>query len=534
LVVTDSFARNDAMLTIANFEANYYLPQGVPDRMAAQKRLDGLVARLPSVLNGRLRPPASDETAVYRIRHLQLDLWVDALDMADSTIAHNWSRLLLHAVTRALLYGGPGDVVRYDNHAHFLAAFLGDLLNGTAWSRWMYAEFAPLSGLPVGQVTAQLLAPRPELLSPVAVILQRGRQLERLLQALRPADVELIWQRGLGFDPPDTTWRPPAELLTTVLQAVGAGAALETATGDWQRNLLRLYLAVTLVHPKLAGNTVVAGIIHHLARLHLLWQKRPSPPLWAALVRQEIDSPSPLDELLAGLDGELAAVSDWLRVALATPTGRAYLAQLTPAVVPHDVTAGEEAAATKQKPRRMITSFSGLAFLLPIMRDIWPHEWLDAAGRYQVLLAALGKARQPLAWRDVAVSWLAGLIPREEEQARTAPVDWPDVAQWTDADELANAAEHAAGHLGPLPGSAVTLLVLRRFAAGLRGFTESSPGYLAQQFITLPGQIHADDESIHVHLNQAPLGVVLRMAGRDGEQGPVPWLADRLLVIHLP
>jgi hypothetical protein len=48
------------------------------------------------------------------------------------------------------------------------------------------------------------------LLRPVAEYLQQSRQLERLIQALRPADVELIWQRGLGFRPPDASWRPPA------------------------------------------------------------------------------------------------------------------------------------------------------------------------------------------------------------------------------------------------------------------------------------------------------------------------------------
>ncbi len=546
------------MLTIADFEANYYLPQGAPGRMATQKRLDGVMARLPDVLNGRLHSPTSDETAVYRIRHLQLDLWVDALGMTDRDIAHNWGRLLLHAVTRALLYGGPGDVMRYDNPAHFLAAFLSDSLNGTAWSRWMYAEFMPLRGLPIGQVTAQLLAPRPELLDRVAEYLRRGRQLERLLQELRPADVALIWQRGLGFDPPDASWRPSTDLLTDVLQALGIGTPLETTAGGWQRNLLRLYLAVTLAQPKLAGNTAVASIIHHLVRLHQLWWKRPSPLLWAALARQEIDSPAALDAVLAGLDGELTAARDWLRVALATPTGRAYLAQLTPTIVPPDVVADRESATTQQqpqhafqpafsaafvageatttqqKPRRMVTSFGGLAFLLPVMCDLRLHKWLDAVGRYQLLLATLGRVRHPLAWGDTAVSWLAGLAPHEEKQARTAPVDWPDIAQRADANELAASAEQAADHLGTLPGSGVALLVLRRFAAGLRGFAESSPGYLARQFINLPGQLHVDDKSIHVHLSRAPLGVVLHMAGRDGEQGMIPWLNGRRLTIHLP
>jgi hypothetical protein len=521
------------LLTIADLEANYYLPQGTPDRVATQKRLDGIVARLPDVLNGRLRPATSDGTAVYRIRHLELDLWVDALGMAEGVIAHNWGRLLLQAVTHTLLYGGPGDVVRYEDHAHFLAAFLGDLLDGTAWSRWTYEEFAPLRGLPPGQVAAQLLAARPELLGPVAQHLERGGQLERLLQALRPADMELIWQRGLGFGPPDVVWRPAADLLTAVLQAVGPGAALETTLGSWQRNLLRLYLAVTLARPELADNTAVGGIIHHLVRLHHVWQKRPSPPLWAALAQQEIHAPAALDALLTGLDSELAAARNWLREALATSAGRAYLAQLTPIVVPPDVLATAE-PTPRSEPRRMVTGCAGLAFLLPVMRDLELDEWLDAAGRYQVLLAALGKAQQPAAWGDTAVPWLAGLAPGEEEAARTSSVDWPEIGRWADANELTAAAERAADHFGALPASALALLALRRFAQELRGFADSSPAYLAQQFINLPGQLYVTDETIEVHLSRAPLGVVLHMAGWDGDQGPIPWLAGRGLRIHLP
>jgi hypothetical protein len=522
------------LLTIADFDANYYLPQGIPDGPAAQKRLDEIAAQLPAILSGRLRPPVSDETAVYRLRHLQLDLWVDALGMNNAEVAHNWGRLLLQTLTRTLLYGGPDEVMRYDSHAHFLAAFLGDLLNGTAWSRWMYEEFAPLRDLPPGQVAAQLLAVRPALLVPMAACLQRSRQLERLLHALRPADAAFVWQQGLGFAPPDAAWRPPARLLTTLLRLLGTGVALETTSGSWQRNLLRLYLTITMAQPDLAGNTAVAGFIHHLVRLHQLWQKRPSPPLWAALARQEIESPAALESFLAELDGELAAARDWLRLTLATADGRAYLARLLPTILPPEIVAGHEQTAPKTKSRRLITSFAGLAFLLPVLRTLGLHEQLEAAGRYQLFLAAVGKTRQPLAWGDTAVAWLAGIAPGTEAQARTAPVAWPDLSAWDDAGDLSQAAQQTADHLGPLPGSAVALLVLRHFAAGLRGFTGSSPGYLAQQFINLPGQIHSDDEAIHVHLSQAPLGVVLRMAGRDGEQGPIPWLGDRLLVIHLP
>ena len=91
-----------------------------------------------------------------------------------------------------------------------------------------------------------------------------------------------------------------------------------------------------------------------------------------------------------------------------------------------------------------------------------------------------------------------------------------------------------AEDLGSPTGGVVAALVLRRFAAGLRGFTQSSLGYLVRQFVHLPGTVCVSQGTIEVTLCRVPLGVVLRMAGRDGEQGTLPWLGDRRLVIRLP
>ena len=192
------------MLTVDNCQANYYLPKGSPDPAAVRKRLDRVVrGQLPAELKGRLRPSTADREAVYRIRQLDIDLWVDVTGMSDAEIARIWSRLLLKVVTRTLMYGLPSEVVRYDNHAHYVAAFLSDLLAGHAWSRWVYDEFLPMRDLPVGQIAAFLLAPRLALLLPVARRLERDRRLESLVQRLQPADLSLIWGKRARF------WTPP-------------------------------------------------------------------------------------------------------------------------------------------------------------------------------------------------------------------------------------------------------------------------------------------------------------------------------------
>lgn len=527
------------MLTIAGLHANYYLPAGTPDQAAIQARMDRLAReRLPVEMTGKLVPLASDENAVYRIHHLRVDLWLDLLGMSDGEIAQRWGTALLAATDHALARGGATQVVRYDDHAHFVAAFLGDLLDGQAWSRWVYDEFAPLRGLPAGQIAAHLLAPRPALLIEVAQRLARENRLEPLLHHLDAADVRLIWEQGLGFDAlPDA---PVGDVtLERVLSALAGGVALEHGAEALARNALRLYLHAVIAQPGLAKNAATGAVCRHLALVHQMWAARPTPWLWAALAQGEIVSPEPLAPLLDSLPTELAVARDWFTMTLAQPSGRTYLARLVPAIIPEaerttepttrPASASEGAAQPTARGRQAASNFVGLSLLLPVIRDLGLHAHLGREGLYQLLLAAVGRDIQPLAWSDAGPAWLCGLTAREAGRAREAAVDWPERALWDTPDVT----EADAQHLGTLPCAAFALLALRRLAQGLRGFAESSPAYLAKQFINLPGHLIIDEEKVSVYFSRAPLGIVLQMAGLDGDRGPIPWLENRHLWIDL-
>ena len=233
--------------------------------------------------------------------------------------------------------------------------------------------------------------------------------------------------------------------------------------------------------------------------------------------------------VLDSLPPALTAARDWFKVILAQPSGRAYLARLVPVAVPEASAVSEDTSRLTERARQATTNFAGLALLLPVIRDLDLHAHLSREGLYQLLLAAVGRDVQPLVWSDAGPAWLAGLMAKEAELAREADVVWPDVALWGAPD----AGEADVHHLGSPPRAAFALLVLRRFAQGLRGFAESSPAYLATQFINLPGQVLVDNEHVDVHFSRAPLGIVLQMAGLDGDRGPIPWLDNRHLWIHL-
>jgi hypothetical protein len=521
------------MLTIANLTAHYFIPQGTPNPALLRARLDQLLQqRLPAAVSGRLQPLAADDEAVYRIRQLAFDLGFDSHSMDDHELVERSARLILRMVTHALLYGAPGDMMRFDDHAHYVAAFLGDLLRGQAWSRWVYEEFQPLRDLPIGQIAAQLLGARPALVIPVARRLAQAHQLEPMIQQLQLDDIRLIGRTGLGWAAPPPTL-PLSDQLAAWLRLLTTQIDLERKSDATTaaRNTLRIFLAVMLAQPVRDSGSVVA-LAHHLATLLSLWSARPAPALWQALANGEIDSPAALEPLLLGLGSDLAAAAHWLQTVLADRAGRHYLAQLVPVALP-DVagpafsTNQRRRPATKQA-KRLTSAFAGLALLLPPLRQAAIYHQVGSAGLYQLLLAAVGRTLQPLAWGDEGIAWLAGLPADEMEAARAATIHWPD-------------AQQTAKRLGvtlPVdeedPLAAQVYAITRGFAHGLRGVGQSSAAYLAQNFFHLAGTLVRSDDTLEIHLHRAPLGVLLQMAGRTGDQGTLPWLAESTLRIFLP
>jgi hypothetical protein len=106
----------------------------------------------------------------------------------------------------------------------------------------------------------------------------------------------------------------------------------------------------------------------------------------------------------------------------------------------------------------------------------------------------------------------------------------------TDAEQSALEAEAAHFQLGRRVGfpwltpsvdaalSTATSLVLRRTAARLPRMGQSSPSYLATQFLAQPATVHYDNVSATVELSGGPLGIVLRLAALP-DWIHAPWLS---------
>ena len=514
------------MQTIRRFHTNYHVPDGTPDADAVRRRLDGLVReRLPAVIEAGLNVGGDDDDdVIVIIRRLHLKLWLDALNIEEPDVAERWGRLLVQAVAEAILHDSSDNVVRFENRADYVASYLADLLDGFSPHRWAYEALRPLEGLRVGESTAYLLAERPALLPEVAERLERRGRLTGLLAALEGTDLALIWDRGLDFGDLDGR-RLPADL-ADLLAGLRSGLALEAGTTTaFLRNRLRVYLLLAMATRRPGPDASLGIIAHGAARLYQLIAARPAPALWRALADGEIDGPAALAGFVASLDVGLRPAGAWLIEELSSPGGPRRVAALAQAVLPERGPSGADTpAAGRTGPVPLVrqTAFAGLALLLPAVRERGLFEVVGRAGIYQLLLDAVPAPYRPLAWGDPGPALLAGIDPEDTTIVRQVAVNWPATA---DAE--------TDGQDEPeyLPA---TRAVLRRFARGLRGFEGSSAGYLGRQFLFVPGEITIDGRTVTVTLQQAPLGVILQMAGRTGEQGLLPWLEDRMLIVNLP
>jgi len=510
------------LLTINHFSADYRLYRGAPDADALQRRMDRLVSeRLPGLLAEMLPSAREDENAVYRIRHLRIDLWLDSPNLIEGDIASRWARLIAQATIRTILYGSREEVMRFEDAGHYLASFLTDLMAGTAWQKWEYSEYRVLEGLTAGQAAAYLLSARPEWISPIAARLEAGGQLDHLVGQMNAADARLIWERGLGFPGAGLALPPSAELSSLLGGLRESNRPVSTArvhSGTFECERLRAYLRLTLSHPSLAGSQTTAAVAHALAMILRLYTLRPSARLWQALAGGEIDSPAALAPLLGGLEREDAPLHAWLAARMAEPDGLQRLAILARTAVPQSAAATQALTIAES----ISTLFAGLGLLLPAVRDMTLFEQVGQDGIYQLLLNAISPDFRPLAWGDPAPMILAAVSSTEAGTTRERLVQWPALQPGVDFDPKETAF---------LP---ITQAVLRRFTQGLRGFENSSPGYLVSQLIHQPGQIEISPTRIEIHLAQAPLGILLSTYGKTGEQGRIAWLENRRLAIFLP
>jgi hypothetical protein len=190
---------------------------------------------LPGALALAVERAVPDSGDVVVLRRVDLGLVLDEGGPAGAeALAERWAEAAGAAVASVVDAGGDRDVVRFADEAHFVAAFVRDLLSGRAWDMWCYGAFAHLRALPLGAAVARVLRDGADVLSPVLRLLRRDDALDAALSTLEPEEARSIWQSALAHRSQPLDAASALPIAAAALRIAGrlglvAGAAPEPA-----------------------------------------------------------------------------------------------------------------------------------------------------------------------------------------------------------------------------------------------------------------------------------------------------------------
>ncbi|ARE41816.1 hypothetical protein RGUI_3675 [Rhodovulum sp. P5] len=512
------------MTAVIDHMTTRYRLAGTPERRTLlARRLDRVVGELLGEALDTLtteQETGADGPAIC-IRRLRLSLWLDIGRLDDSATARCWAEAILRAIYRLQAEGGPEEVMRFPSEPARLAAWVSDMAGGTADLRWYWTDFRHVADLPAGRAISAVLSHTPQHVGEVMALLSAGGTIQQVIAKCTAADVVTLWHAWTGA-PPD----PGALVSPDHLARIGpvTPPPVEAGTRAGRARMAFGWLIALTTGPARIPVEVAARPALQLGHLSALMALRPE--LKAAL-RQPAPDLGRLRATLADLPEDLAAPRDWLRQNLEADTGPAALRALATMALGQPATT--EPVMPQPTAERLRSAYAGAALLLPAIDRLGLAPRLGPLGLQTLLAASVGRKPALLARFDPGLRHLSGLPENALPELLPKP-DWPEATALGLAPETLrkDADSHGTGPELPALRAAADL-----YAEGLRGMPGSSLGYLARQFFHQSGTLVLEPGAVTVRLDAVPLGLLLRMGGRLGEQGQPQSLEGRHLIVEI-
>jgi hypothetical protein len=575
-----------AVLHLEAINNAYLVPKEHPRPNDVRLRLDEVireaVPRRAAALLGKVLE--DDDPAIWLIKRLDLELFLDVGQAEDSAIAHTWSDRVAAGIARKLALGPDGEnVLCFSTGEEYLATFLGEAIRGRAWDRWYFTSLETLASLPLGALIASVL----ERQDVDALVIFDCLVLEglgpRAISALSSRQSASLVQRLLKTVP-----RRPRRAGAQALEALRSASLSTLGDSSPEQTVLRLYATTRLANPglELAGardllalSLILAGIIR-VATVHR------GSPILRLLIHGMVDDAG---ILVREAVPELRIAGDLIQT-----VERAYAKELG-----ETVRRAMSEAVTEPAPVQALRSRFGAAFLLiPHLLELGLDDvQANATLRLLVLLKCLGREHADYAIDDEAIRVAAGArklapvdsldpvqlnaslleslgrLQRLESEwlaidfaGPIAVVRDPSVGEWVaigprgtirgkhfkprhlrrpspvdremfqallrpvEADvEHFSLPDNAIGALSAELDQTISLIAaatLRGLAQNLRGFESSSLTYLATNFLIGDCEV-IDGPEITVSMAHIPLQMILRRSGIANRPFRVPWLDGR-------
>lgn len=493
-------------------------PQAVaPLRARLERSFEG---PFPALLAKAAEPVLQGRDGVFRIRNVKLDLAHHG-EWDEKTLAELIASRL--AVTLARLLDAPNDTIRsWPNHDAYMASFIEYKLGLVHEPDWAFPEFGPLRLLSPEQAAAEVLKSRPDVFAALAVNGRRVGNAHRVAArfgAATAADIVKAWLSipGMMAEP------VPADLFDDG-SPLTAGILSDPQSADIHQQILKLVCELALQSENRQMPQLISAAIILAAMAALQADK-------AFLAVHGHAPSSAITTLAAGTLPLPTSIAGFLKQAVSRHGAAENFDRLFGQI------SGEAAQghAGKSASKRMLKTgkpklqtihspFAGFALLLPDIVRLGMHRQLSSTGLRDAVLAI---ADPEMCGRLEHDEFLLSLFPEVEGEPEPPfpPIPGAIIAMLApESRHLMTGRESAGGWAD---------LLLASFATRLPGLRASSRGYIIRQFLAVPGRADITDTSIIVTLDGPALAIVLKMAGLSGDQMPIPFFGNRLLILKL-
>ncbi len=556
-------------------------PQLVIDRMENRCRFFGSIDdapavsselnhvaknRLPDLIGAALKRKMGasfDANSVFRIKKLYLNFtWLKQEFIAGfsaTALAENLVTELKQQLDACRLNSDELEIVRYSNHAQFVANLISDLIAGVAWNKWQYQEFSHLKHLDNTEAAIQLLLPRAEQLQEMLITIHQNHQLQPFIKSIKQRQADTLFKYWLGRDFKtqfQSASMPPLDKLRVSLEAVSftnrqphltieqesLNLLFATLLNDENRLPLDI-LSCVISHYCLVKryDKTIIGVINRLSGTHdseprvILPGEGSEHNLLTTFVlwlSNHTDNQKYVKQLLNCVENNKTeqpiddsfSSSEELNEYLSTrPQNKSDIE--TDVVSSSNIETGVEELS-------LYSEQAGLVLLLPVIFNLqliqyYPVDSIRQALHYAAFVESFDEdfnEKLDADWQeDKQPQWFELFFPdncSELNDSLWLPPKWRHGLNESIQKEIES--------LNGVPQ--LCRLITAHFAARLSGLQLSSIGYLQSQFLRTGGYIEAQSEEIKVRLNPVPLYIVLRMAGLADWQEKLPWLSKYLVI----
>lgn len=475
---------------IRRHHATYCVPREHPNPERLRARLDDRFqpSRAASALALALERLRTCDSIVF-VRRLDVDLNVRA-NGDTNAIEAAWARRVATTLATRLarMQSRQGDVVRFENRASYLAAFLGDVVDGVVEQRWYHRRQLETLGRSSGTSRVAVTLCREPACGWRALAMLRETCLRQLLDGVTEGDARQIHEawRAVGVvEAPDRT----AEILVEVWDRV-----FEPKASDRGSEVTILRWCVAAARHVMSDRPVSRSA---MARAILAVRSSGLNP------SRDFDFVSA--DRLRNAGFEPCDVEPLRRCSRET---RARIAARWEAPLPPE----PETTSTEAVVRT--TRAGGAVLLLPLLAE-WTcdprsrreRNEIEANVRLRVLSACLGRENDRATETDPVLRSWCGV----ECDASRADVD--DALPRSLIDE-------------------VSTFTLRAFARRIPGMAASSFEYLQRNFLDFEATVTSSEGLEIVTACRPPLGILLEINGMMRARFEVPWLPGRRFVVE--